>query len=154
MRSTTQSRAVWRATLLTVLAAACGDAPETTAVPEAAEPSAPTETAPEPEVPDPPAAAPRGAGEESAPASIEEQLEQKVSFEFAGAAATDVIAMIGTMTGVEVVVDPDIAPELESVPVTLKLSDVSARVALQTLARVLGGKKVEVREDAVWLTNP
>jgi hypothetical protein len=95
-----------------------------------------------------------GASGEAAAETLEEQLAKPVSFDFAGVSAAEIPEMISMVCGAKIVVDPAIAAELENVPVTLKMSDVTALQALQTLARIIGGKKVDVREDAVWLTNP
>ena len=90
---------------------------------------------------------------EPAEKTIEEKLEARVSFHFVGSSFTDVIEYISRVSGTNIVIDPEIAPELEAVPITLKLTDVTVQAALNTLARIAGDKKVEIQDEIVWITN-
>lgn len=144
----------WTLALVVVAAVSCGQASETQEpapgdVPEIVE--EPAQPAVEEPVDD--AIAP-GPAADQGDESIDDLLAKRVSFDFVGASIPEIVEMIGMMTGAKIVIDPAIAADLENVPVTLKLADVSALDALNTLARICGGKKVDVRDGEVWLTTP
>ena len=79
---------------------------------------------------------------------------ERVSFQFQGAEFNDVIRYISDTRQLNLVVDPQVAPELEAVPITLTLSDVTVEEALKTLNRIAGGLTYVVRGGVVLITKP
>ncbi len=79
---------------------------------------------------------------------------ERVSFQFQGAEFTEVIGYIADTRQLNVVIDPQVAPDLEAVPITLTLSDVTVDDALNTLNRIAGGLTYVVRGSVVFITRP
>jgi type II secretory pathway component GspD/PulD (secretin) len=79
---------------------------------------------------------------------------ERVSFQFQGAEFNDVIRYIADTRQINIVVDPQVAPDLEAVPITLTLQDVTVEEALKTLNRIAGGLTYVVRGGVVLVTKP
>ena len=60
----------------------------------------------------------------------------RISFNFTGAAFSEVVKFIRDAKQVNVVIDPTIASELESAPITLNLQDVSVETALRYITKL------------------
>jgi hypothetical protein len=63
---------------------------------------------------------------------------ERISFAFTGEDFKNVINYIRTAKSLNIVIEPEVEPELESVPVTLTLSDIPVAQALDTLNSVAG----------------
>jgi type II secretory pathway component GspD/PulD (secretin) len=79
---------------------------------------------------------------------------ERVSFQFQGAEFTEVIRYIADTRQLNIVVDPQVAPELEAVPITLTLNDVTVEDALDTVNRIAGSLVYVVRGGVVLITKP
>ncbi len=75
----------------------------------------------------------------------------RVSFNFTGAPFSDVVRYLVEAKQINIVVDPAVAPELESSPVTLNLQDVSIETALKTLTRGFGNLTYVVQGTVVFV---
>ncbi len=79
---------------------------------------------------------------------------ERVSFQFQGAEFNEVIRYIADTRQVNIVVDSQVAPDLEAVPITLTLNDVTIEEALGTLNRIAGDLTYVVRGTVVFITKP
>ena len=81
---------------------------------------------------------------------MDRKLAVRVSFDFDRATPTEILDYIATVARLNVVVDPGV--DLTGIPVTLKLTDVTANAALNTLA-IIVDCKLEVTGEVILLTR-
>jgi type II secretory pathway component GspD/PulD (secretin) len=77
----------------------------------------------------------------------------RISFNFTGANFGEVIRFINDAKQLNVVVDPAVAPELESIPISLNLQDVSIETALKTLTKSTANLTYVVQGTVVFITK-
>lgn len=83
------------------------------------------------------AATPEGAGGD-ANAMIERKLDRKVSFEFVSTPMSEVLQFLQVLTRANVMADPRIPKKKRMVPVTLKVTDLLLRDALERVLTPIG----------------
>jgi general secretion pathway protein D len=66
----------------------------------------------------------------------------------------EVVKFIQTTRNIDIVVDPQVQPELESIPISLKLVDTPVANALDVLNRIAGGLIYIVDGSVVMVTKP
>ncbi len=79
---------------------------------------------------------------------------ERISFDYESANFMEVITFINTAKSMNIVVDPEVQGELESIPITLNLQDVTIDVALKNLLTVAGNLTYVVQGPVVWVTRP
>ncbi len=85
----------------------------------------------------------------AAKTTLSQRLAQKrITFDFAGAAAAEVVAFINDGAGLSVVIDPALAPKLEGRGVTLAVRDEPVAEALRRLCEQIGGVELVVNDAA------
>jgi len=67
---------------------------------------------------------------------IERKLERKVSFEFAETPLTEAVTFLQTLTKVNIIIDPTAAEEKGSTPITLKVTNMTLRLALDWILKL------------------
>jgi len=67
---------------------------------------------------------------------IERKLERKVSFEFAETPLTEAIAFLQTLTKANIIIDPAAAQDKGSTPITLKVTNMTLRLALDWILKL------------------
>jgi type II secretory pathway component GspD/PulD (secretin) len=77
----------------------------------------------------------------------------RISFSFTGANFGEVIRFINDAKQLNVVVDPAVAPELESIPISLNLQDVTIETALKTLTKSTANLTYVVQGTVVFITK-
>ena len=77
----------------------------------------------------------------------------RISFNFQGANFGEVVKFINDAKQMSVVVDPAVAPELESVPISLNLQDVTVDTALLTMTKLAGNLTYVVQGPVVFITK-
>jgi len=75
----------------------------------------------------------------------------RISFNFTGAPFGDVIRFINDAKQLNIVVDPAVAPELDSIPITLNLQDVTIETALKTLTKSTANLTYVVQGTVVFV---
>ncbi|MCG3133618.1 MAG: hypothetical protein HMLKMBBP_00819 [Planctomycetes bacterium] len=78
----------------------------------------------------------------------------RLNFSFSGSTYKEVVEFIRNAKGLNIVVDREVLPEVESVPVNLSLSDVTVETALKTLNKVAGSLTYVVQGSVVYVTKP
>jgi type II secretory pathway component GspD/PulD (secretin) len=77
----------------------------------------------------------------------------RINFSFQGATFNDVVKFINDAKQMNVVIDSAVAPELESVPITLNLQDVPVETALKQLVKLGGNLTYVVQGTVVMITK-
>jgi type II secretory pathway component GspD/PulD (secretin) len=77
----------------------------------------------------------------------------RINFAFQGATFMDVVNFINSAKQMNVVVDQAVQPELESVPITLNLQDVTIETALKQLTKLGGNLTYVVQGSVVMITK-
>ncbi len=77
----------------------------------------------------------------------------RISFNFQGANFAEVIKFINDAKQMSIVVDPAVAPELESVPISLNLQDVSIETALKQMTKLAGNLTYVIQGPVVFITK-
>jgi type II secretory pathway component GspD/PulD (secretin) len=77
----------------------------------------------------------------------------RISFNFQGSSFKDVVKFINDAKQMNVVVDPAVAPELESVPISLNLQDVTVETALRQMTKLGGNLTYVVQGPVVFITK-
>jgi RNA polymerase sigma-70 factor (ECF subfamily) len=73
--------------------------------------------------------------DDGAAAEVRKKLSRRVSFEFVDTPLTDAIAFLGNVTGVKMVLDPQIAAAGQA-KITLRVTDMTVELALQWVVRL------------------
>ncbi len=79
---------------------------------------------------------------------------ERVTFQFQGAEFAEVIRYIADTRQMSIVIDPQVAQELEAIPITLNLQGVAVEEALKTINRIAGGLTYVVKGGVVVITKP
>jgi type II secretory pathway component GspD/PulD (secretin) len=77
----------------------------------------------------------------------------RISFTFSGANFGEVVKFINDAKQMNIMVDPAVAAELESIPITLNLQDVTVENALKNLVRAGGSLTYVVQGTVVYITK-
>jgi general secretion pathway protein D len=67
---------------------------------------------------------------------IERKLERKVSFEFSETPLTEAVTFLQTLTKVNIIIDPESAEQKGSTPITLKVTNMTLRLALDWILKL------------------
>lgn len=79
---------------------------------------------------------------------------ERITFSYDDAEFATVIGFIRSAKQLNIVVNPEVAPELEAIPISLSLQDVSVEQALDTLTKVAGDLIYVVQGSLVEITRP
>jgi hypothetical protein len=83
---------------------------------------------------------------------LKTKLEKEhISFNFSGASAVDVVKFINDAKQLSIVVDPAIAPRVQSAEINLELKDVPIAQALRSLCEQIGGVTYRLQDPIIWI---
>lgn len=90
--------------------------------------------------------------EEQTPEKLKQAMQQKVSFEFVDTPLVDVVQFLGTLTHVNLMVDPVVLAKNPPV-VNLRVTDMNLDTALQWIMKLAELESV-VRDNAIFISTP
>lgn len=83
---------------------------------------------------------------------IDRKLERKVSFEFAETPLTEAVAFLQTLTEVNMIIQPDAAEGKGSTPITLKVTNMTLRLALDWILK-LADLDYALKDHAIFIAD-
>ena len=83
---------------------------------------------------------------------IEAKLAEKVTLDFADTPVGDVVEFLRSLSGVNMIIDPGVLEEGGDMPITLKVTDIQMKLALNWIVR-LARLKYVIRDEAIFISD-